>query len=115
MAVYLFLGCSATAALTTYLDQEHRYQQWRDGFPAVLPYLKKAFGCVLGDIEESLRPRPFGTELTKVITELCEPDPGLRGHPDNRNRANNQYSVERYVSIFDRLATRAGLSILRAH
>jgi serine/threonine protein kinase len=113
MAVYLFLGCSATAALLAQLDPQHRPEQWRDGFSAVLPYLKKAFGSVLGEIEESLRPRPFGMEMVRVIAELCEPDPELRGHPGNRHTSTNRYSVERYVSIFDRLARRVEVSVLR--
>ena len=46
-------------------------------------------------------------EVSKVIRELCEPNPDSRGHPRTRSRLGNPYALDRYVSLFDRLAQRA--------
>jgi hypothetical protein len=50
-------------------------------------------------------------ELVSVVSQLCEPDPSLRGHPASRQTPANQYSLERYISIFDRLAYTAEIRL----
>ena len=52
-------------------------------------------------------------ELAGLVTQLCNPDPQLRGHPKNIGYRGDRYSLERYVSIFDRLAKKAEWSLTR--
>jgi serine/threonine protein kinase len=113
MIEYLFMGCSATTMLLSHLNQVHRPNEWKDGFVAVLPYLRQAFGQVLADAENFFNSPIFGKELLAFVAQLCEPDPALRGHPQNRQRDGSQYSLERYVSRFDHLAKALETTVLR--
>lgn len=45
--------------------------------------------------------------LRVAVSQLCDPDPMRRGHPSNRVGVANQYSLERYVALFNLLSQRA--------
>jgi hypothetical protein len=53
---------------------------------------------------------PYGNELLLCIRQLCDPDPAVRGHPRTRavmTGVGNVYDLERYLSVFSRLASEA--------
>jgi serine/threonine protein kinase len=81
---------------------------WNGSYTAALPIIQHNFTDLLMDLHNLLDPT-VAAELTKSASELCNPDPTLRGHPLNRLHIANKYSLERYVSLFDRLAKRADL------
>ena len=91
------------------------------GFLQVLPSLQAAFGDAIANFKENLSiqkrgelPDEWLDQVVRVLTELAAPDPLHRGHPLNRGRpGSSQYSLERYVSIFDRLAARAEFTYKR--
>jgi eukaryotic-like serine/threonine-protein kinase len=113
MAVYLWVGGGSTLLLLSELDEAHRPNRWKDGFATALPYLRSAFGTVLKNLQPRLMLPIAGVNLLPVVEELCEPDPALRGHPLNRRRPEGQYSIERYVSLFDLFARRVETDVLR--
>jgi eukaryotic-like serine/threonine-protein kinase len=94
MVLYLFLGSGSTLLLISQLNEQHRPKAWRDGFAAVLPYLRVAFGEVLSQIAPQLKLAHPQGDLLRIVAELCEPDPALRGHPLDRNRPEMQYSLD---------------------
>lgn len=106
MVTYFFLGAGATSLLISELHPQFWPGQWTGSYQQVLPYLHEAFARVLLKLSASLNGR-FSAELTGIARELCSPDPMLRGHPRNRVNLANQFSLERYVSQFDRLAFQA--------
>lgn len=106
MVFFFFTGVMFTPHLIGNLQEVHRPKKWNGTFHGALPYLRDAFGYSVDhfniEIDESLK-----DDLTPVICQLCEPDPGLRGHPRTRAQVGNPYSLERYIALFDRLAKRA--------
>lgn len=110
MAVFFFLGVGMTPLLLSELPKPYSPKEWAGSFDEVLPYINEGFVSVLENYKKNL-PKPLQKDLLKIVTQLCEPDPRLRGDPKERNGA-NQYSMERYISRFDVLAKYAELGIL---
>jgi serine/threonine protein kinase len=110
-----FTRTSVTAQLMARLDPQHRWTPHRFEYPdylELLPYIETAFGDEIQQIRQHL-PIAVRDELTQVIRELCDPDPRRRGHPRNRG-ASNPYSLQQYVSIFNRLAVKARFGLNRS-
>ena len=88
------------------LDEEHSYGNWGGLYSEVLPYLQHVFTEIIREFREKIW-IDFADELAGLVTQLCNPDPQLRGHPKNIGYRGDRYSLERYVSVFDRLAKKA--------
>ncbi len=112
VVAYVFSGTSLTAQLGLKLQPIHHWKRWTGSFAEALPYVQHAFGDVLRDIAPNF-PEACRDELIGAVRDLCAPDPALRGHPLNRAGQGLQYSTERYISLFDRLASRLELGIRR--
>jgi hypothetical protein len=41
-----------------------------------------------------------------IVSQLCEPDPLIRGHPLNRMGAQDRYSLNRYISMLAAIKAR---------
>jgi serine/threonine protein kinase len=106
MVTYFFTGFGITSLLLSELHPDFRPPSWPGTFKQVLPHLQDAFVKVLMKVRATIDIR-FRDELTAVVKELCSPNPDDRGHPKNRSRFVDQYSLERYISQFDRLAFQA--------
>lgn len=80
---------------------------WGGTYDALIPALRRvlsqAVAEIVADVREDLRPR-----VERLLMWLCEPDPLRRGHPETVGQAiGDRYSLERIVSIADRLANDA--------
>ena len=82
---------------------------WTAEYDAILPTLQASFTEMLHALEKELGDGNISTALVKAARELANPDPRLRGHPTFRKRDGNRYSLERYISLFDRLAKLAAI------
>ena len=78
----------------------------------ILPYYQAAFGAALSEFSEQL-PAQYRSDLTAIVTQLCNPDPLRRGHPDNKRGSWTESSLERYISWFNLLAYKAEVRMLR--
>jgi len=94
------------------IPQTHHPSIWQGTYQEAMPHVRKAFGEALARIRQNLGPE-FREELMEIITQLCEPDITRRGHPKGRGIQAQQYSIERYVTIFDRMAFKATLTLPR--
>ena len=113
IAVYFCSGVSMTHLLLSRLDERFLPTHWGSSYRDVLPYIAHAFIHIIRDIKEILSD-PYSEDIAATIRQLCNPDPEFRGHPKNMiHKDFSRYSIERYVSIFDRLATRAEYSAKR--
>lgn len=119
LVVFFCAGFSMTHLIHNRLNAEHRWTNWTGSYSEVLPYLQHVFAQIIRELREMIR-IDFAEDITRLVEQLCNPDPELRGHPKNieissRNTRNgsNRYSLERYVSFFDRLAKKAELSLKR--
>ena len=110
LGVFFFTGASMTHLLFAKLSEEFHYKNWRgNSYDEVLPHLQNAFLKVIRGIKSEIPPE--FSEISEAIQQLCNPDPERRGHPRSIVSGGNQYSLERYVSIFGNLAKRAELSL----
>ena len=110
MAYFFVTGQQLTPILRTAMRQEHVGTNWNGSFDEVLPFIYEALSSVLEHFDEQLsigkeeviRREP--QELRAAVLQLCDPNPATRGHPINLSGTVEKYSVERYVSLFDRIA-----------
>jgi serine/threonine protein kinase len=109
LAAFLFTGVNVTSLLLTRLNAEHHPAVWQGTYSEVLPYLTAAFTSVLEDIGPRLDPL-VRDDVILLLSELCNPDLSLRGHPKGLGRY-NQYSLERYVTRLDLLTKRLEINI----
>jgi serine/threonine protein kinase len=115
MAMFFFSGLSATAGLFAQLAPQYHPTVWAGNFQEVLPYVRNAFGDSIHAFGEPLT-IDIRDRLTTAVKQLCEPDPALRGHPLNRRGIGaNQYSLERYIALFDVLAKKAEIDLARSN
>lgn len=107
MIFFFVKGQGATALLFEKMEPELRptslWGPWSGLYKDVLPTIQNKFTEMLSELREDMEDET-GDELTKAASELCNPNPKLRGHPLERTTDGTQYSLHRYVSLFDRLA-----------
>jgi eukaryotic-like serine/threonine-protein kinase len=111
---YFFVtGTMLSPTILSQMQSDHRPFSldggWGDGFESVLPHWRSAHAKAIGLLESSLPEgllalsKDYGQEFVVAISQLTEADPCIRGHPSEA--ANGQsYSVQRYISLFDKLS-----------
>lgn len=99
-----------TPLLRSRLRDAHSWEAWLGAYKDAMPYVRDAFDEAVAIFETEVDKR-VRKPLVTAVRELCEPDPTLRGHPLNRGSRGNQYSLERYVALFDLLARRVELGL----
>lgn len=111
LAAFLVCGSPMTALVIDELHASARPNAWNGTYAAVLPQVRAAFARAMERVALEIAPVvPYREELLLSIRQLCDPDPAVRGHPQTRATlagSGNVYNLERYVSIFDRLAMEA--------
>jgi len=105
MIVFFFAGTGMTSLLFGQLDESQHWTKWRGSFNDILPHLRDAFSMVIPVVSLAINVE-VREDLTTAVRQLCDPDPRLRGHPSDRRGVDSQYSLERYISKFDSLASR---------
>ena len=75
-------------------------------FEEVKPHLLKVYSETLEEIETEI-PAGIRKDLVNVLSELSHPIPEERGNPKKLLIVHRQYSLQRYISIIDRLAKHA--------
>ena len=111
LIVFFYTGISLTQLILKRIDEKYHFSNWNGTYGEVLPYLQHVYAQVLREIEGREWQGRF-TELPRLVRELSNLDPTKRGHPrDSTTR--NRYALQRYVSTFDLLATRAEVSARR--
>jgi serine/threonine protein kinase len=117
MVFFLIVGRMLTPEIIRHLAPEHRppsdHDDWNGSLLDIIPYWREAFGRVLEIFVEKLPKNldgsltQLGVSLLSALKELTEPDPSLRGHPQNRSGQNDALSVQQYVSLFNSLRRRS--------
>ena len=106
LLVFLYTGTSITHMIFSRLDPRYHYSNWHGEYIDVLPYVEHTFAQLMRDLGPQI-PGDCSRDIVMVVEHLCSLDPDTRGHPKNLLSGVDRYSLERYVSLFDRLAKRA--------
>lgn len=109
LAMFFFTQASMTPAILSRLPPTLHWKPFTGTFEDVLPFVRNAFDKIIELVDTVIKKEAgaLAPELTSIIRQLCDPNPNLRGHPQERNSHTTQYSLERYVSRLDLLAKRA--------
>lgn len=107
MVVFYFAGISMTALLRKYIPDHLSWERWTGEFASVKPYVLDAFSKSLNEFETAIVNPYFRRHLRLLVEYLCHPIPEERGHPRSIGFLGNNYSLERFVSKLDLLASRA--------
>lgn len=108
-----FSGCSALHALQVKCSGFEGPDKSSSGFYTDIPYMRDAFEKALVELEEDVR-RAAGSltpDIMLMVGQLCDPDPLQRGDPRAKVALIPQYSLERYISRLDKIATKAELKL----
>lgn len=113
LLVFLLGGVGMTSLIQEELDDAFHWSRWPFPYENVLPYVRSAFDTAIESLVNSLSlDASVASEVESIVRELCDPDPSLRGFPSRGGRS-SQFSMERYVSRFDRIALKAEISLAR--
>ncbi len=71
----------------------------------IMPYLQHSYDSVVAEFSQLVHEN-FQEEISAILRQLTDPNPEKRGHPSAHRSHENNFSLQRYVSIFDRLFRR---------
>ena len=109
LVLFMFSGLSSTRMISNYIPQYHRPKQWSGNYRELLDYMHEYFRLMIDDVRAKM-PALVEQDLHAAVTQLCNPDPSRRGHPKN-HAIGNRFGLERYVSLFNRLALMAEIEL----
>lgn len=109
MATYYITGQSMTALLSQNINRHINILTLK--FENALPYWIEAFDNSIKIIENHLVDYEQKDKLIEAVKMLSYPDPSKRGHVKNILQRGNSYNMERFVEIFNLLASRAEYKI----
>lgn len=114
LAMFAFTGVACSAAWARRLRQEHHWTVWGGTYTEVLPYVQAAYEDAVSEFRSSVMDSRFSEPLTRIVHQLCNPDPALRGHPRTRaQRHGDPYRLQRYISELNLLARTAEAGLFR--
>lgn len=109
--IFFYFGdCSATSAINSKLKRS----QLSGVFVSDLPYIRSAFGEALEELKCSVEKAvpELESNIIDLATQLCEPDPNLRGDTRWSGNVARRCSLTRYISRLDLLARKAEAGML---
>lgn len=101
-----------TSLIVSHLDPMFHWNRIQEPYSNVLVYLHDAFALAIDDCLEQA-PGRLNSPLRELLSMMCNPDPNRRGHPRTIDSVHvNSYSLERFVSSLDLLASKAEHGLL---
>ena len=107
LILFLFSGLRASQMLINALAPEHQPRTYTGTYQEVLPYLQHAFSSNIAQIGSWFSDSVLREEIVDVIQQMCDPDLSTRGDRSHTAKFGSRFSLERFVSRFDRLRTAA--------
>ena len=100
---FMVVGSNFLSLLHARLPDSQKHDRFGGTFTQATPFLLKAYAETLDELRP-LFPVCIKDELIQVIAELCHPIPEQRGNPQGSNSSRSRYSLDRYISVIDRLS-----------
>ena len=89
------------------IDPAFKWDVWTGSFNDVKDYLTDGFYKAIKEFKNSISDPVLSGELSGMLEYCCFPHPENRGHPKAIEQIGNQYDLQRTVSKFDLLASKA--------
>lgn len=105
MACFYFTNLSMTALLSQKINSGINILSL--DFENALPYWINAFDAVIDEFENHVKNISKKELLIDALRMLCNPDPRKRGHLMNIKEYGSNYNLERFVGLFNLLASEA--------
>lgn len=102
LLTYLITGSNFLSLMCQKIPTQHSHKNRGCTYAGALPYIYNAYFDTLREIEAIL-PVKIKKELIEIIAELSHPEPEVRGNPRGLRIVHRQFSLERYISVIDRL------------
>jgi serine/threonine protein kinase len=110
LVFFYFLHVNLRGVIITYIYNHDLEKNFGfEDFYSDLPFYQEGFTYALDILHKEIQrysPK-LNNEIIPLVKWLCEIDPKMRGHIENRRANINQYSLERFISAFDLLAKKA--------
>jgi serine/threonine protein kinase len=103
---FSFTRLTMSSLLFSHLHQQHMPQVWGHSYAEVVPFLQNALNETLTALKPNI-PHEIQSDIILILRQLCEPDLSKRGHPSDRFQGVNTFRLDRYISKFNYLATKA--------
>lgn len=103
MIIFLYTQQSMTTLLKMHLNPQHQWTNWGQTYREVLPYLYVALEQSVDYFKSRVGDSELANELSDLVFQLCDPDPTKRGFARTASKKPTTISIDRYVSVFDRL------------
>jgi hypothetical protein len=103
-AFTLLVGIPFVPIVLNGLDESLRPFNFGGPYRDVLPDIVSTHDLIIKEFLTALIPEQLRGRLVKAILEMCNPDPEKRGHPKSLFNTDSQYSLHRYVSLFNHLS-----------
>jgi eukaryotic-like serine/threonine-protein kinase len=107
MVAFYFTNMSMTSLIKLNLEDSLCWTNPKlfGQYEQVKAYVIMAFEKALEDIKYQIKENEIKENIILIIRYLCNPDPNKRGHPKNIKEIGSNYSLERFVTMFNEMAT----------
>lgn len=112
LVVFYFAGISMSALLRKHVPDNFSWENWTGTYEELVPYLENSFQNALKEFESNIDRDYLKEELRTLVQYLCNPFPDKRGHPKTISAAGNNFNMERFVTILDRLKRKALIEMI---
>lgn len=103
LLTYMICETNFVLLMHTKIPEPQRYNNFGGTFDEIKPFLYSAFHETLNEIRDCI-PKLIRDDLIAMLSELCNPIPEERGNTSFLDSTRNQYSLEKYISVTDRLS-----------
>jgi serine/threonine protein kinase len=105
LLTYMVADVNFLGLMYKHLENHQRHDAFGGTFSQALPFLLNSYQISLTELKPAL-PVEIRDELAQVLAELSHPDPDKRGNPPRPGSPHTQFSLNRYISVIDRLASK---------
>jgi serine/threonine protein kinase len=103
LLTYMVADINFLSLMYQKIEPYQRHNVFGGTFNEAMPFLMNAYHLSLVDLRKAI-PEKIRDDLIQIIAELSHPDPDKRGNPQRLGNPHSQFSLQRFVSVIDRLS-----------
>jgi serine/threonine protein kinase len=110
LAIFLFTGVGLNVQMARHMPEMHHWSHWRGSFKDALLHIRAYYDLAIDDFASQINGEisdRFVDKFVAAVRWLTDPDPALRGEPTNKQFTHSPFNLERFISLFNVLASDA--------